>query len=239
MLQIIPVLDIQGGKVVHARGGDRQAYPLLESQLTSATEPAEVIADLLAWLPFPRLYIADLDAITQGYQQPEFYRDLTARFPQVEFWLDSGIAKQQDLEAYRTIQNLSLVIGSESLKQIELLSHKHNQQNLVLSLDRRHDRLLGHPGLLQKPALWPERVIVMSLDHVGANQGPAVDWLKQLQACREDIQWYMAGGIRDQRDLRMLEKNKVAGALVASALHTGQLDRQSVAYWLEQEHRPS
>ncbi len=239
MLQIIPVLDIQGGRVVHARGGDRQAYPLLESQLTSATTPAEVIADLLAWLPFPQFYIADLDAITQGYQQPEFYRDLTARFPQVEFWLDSGIAQQQDLEAYRTIQNLRLVIGSESLKQVELLSHKDNQQNLVLSLDRRHGRLLGHPGLLQKPALWPERVIVMSLDHVGANQGPAVDWLKQLQASRDDIQWYMAGGIRDQQDLLMLDKNKVAGALIASALHTGQLDSKSVAYWLEQEHRPS
>jgi phosphoribosylformimino-5-aminoimidazole carboxamide ribotide isomerase len=239
MLQIIPVLDIQGGKVVHARGGDRQAYPLLESQLTSATNPAEVIADLLAWLPFPQFYIADLDAITQGYQQPEFYRDLTARFPQVEFWLDSGIAQQQDLAAYRTIQNLRLVIGSESLKQIELLSHKDYQQNLVLSLDRRHGRLLGHPGLLQKPALWPERVIVMSLDHVGANQGPAVDWLKHLQASRDDIQWYMAGGIRDQQDLLMLDKNKVAGALIASALHTGQLDRKSVAYWLKQEHRPS
>jgi phosphoribosylformimino-5-aminoimidazole carboxamide ribotide isomerase len=239
MLQIIPVLDIQGGRVVHARGGDRQAYPVLESQLTSATNPAEVIADLLAWLPFPQFYIADLDAITQGYQQPEFYRDLTARFPQVEFWLDSGIAQQQELEAYRTIQNLRLVIGSESLKQIELLSHKDNQQNLVLSLDRRHGRLLGHPGLLQKPALWPERVIVMSLDHVGGNQGPAVDWLKHLQAYRDDIQWYMAGGIRDQQDLLMLDKNKVSGALIASALHTGQLDRKSVAYWLKQEHRPS
>lgn len=233
MLQIIPVLDIQGGKVVHARGGNRQAYPPLKSILTEATEPAEVIADMLAWLPFKRLYIADLDAIEQGQQQAELYRELSLQFPQVEFWLDSGIAQQSELQTFRAIKNLRLVIGSETLKELELLSHKPHQQNLVLSLDRRHGRLLGEPALLQQPELWPDRVIVMSLDHVGANQGPAVDWLNELQASRDNIEWFMAGGVRDENDLLVLEKNKVSGALIASALHTGQLDRASVACRLE------
>lgn len=239
MLQIIPVLDIKGGKVVHARGGDRQAYPALKSHLTASTEPTEVIRDLLDWLPFRRIYIADLDAIEGGRHQPALYRDLSLRFPELECWLDSGIAGQSELEHYRDINTLRLVIGSESLKEMALLTNKRNHPNLILSMDRRHGQLLGRPELLEQPQLWPQRVIVMSLDHVGANQGPALDWLRQLQACRDDIDWYMAGGIRDLQDVQVLEKNKVAGALVASALHTGQLDRMSVACRLDQEHRPS
>lgn len=229
MLQIIPVLDIQGGKVVHARGGDRQAYPALKSQLTANAAPAEVISDLLNWLPFPRLYIADLDAIVRGRQQPQLYRDLSERFPELEFWLDSGIATQSQLDLYQGIKNLRLVIGSETLEDMTLLDNRRNQEKLILSLDRRHGDLLGNPRLFEKPQLWPHRVIVMSLDHVGANQGPALDWLNELQRCRDDVEWYMAGGVRDERDLNVLEKNRVTGALLASALHTGQLDRASVA----------
>lgn len=229
MLQIIPVIDIQSGKVVHARGGHRQDYPPLQSVLTTATEPSAVVDDLLAWLPFRRVYLADLDAIEQRRQQPDFYHSLCERFPQVEFWLDSGIEEQSQLQGYQSIHNLRLVIGSETLKEPTLLKAESSRQDLVLSLDRRHGRLLGDPALLQHPELWPDKVIVMSLDHVGANQGPALDWLHELQACREDINWYMAGGVRDQKDIQQLEKNRVAGALIASALHTSQLDRKSVA----------
>jgi len=233
MLQIIPVIDIRGGKVVHARGGKREAYSPLESLLTTATQPIEVVADLLAWLPFPRIYMADLDAIEQGQQRPGLYHKLSERFPMVEFWLDSGIAQPEELQVYQTIPNLRSVIGSESLKDLELFRRKSLQQDLVLSLDRRDGKLLGNTALLQQPHLWPDKVIVMSLDHVGANQGPALDWLQELQACREDIDWYMAGGVRDQTDLQILEQNKVSGALIASALHTGALNRKQVACRLE------
>ena len=64
-MQIIPVIDVMGGIVVHASGGDRAHYQPLKSILTSSCDPFEVITDLLAWHDFKKVYIADLDAICQ------------------------------------------------------------------------------------------------------------------------------------------------------------------------------
>ncbi|MDQ7072331.1 MAG: hypothetical protein Q9N32_00570 [Gammaproteobacteria bacterium] len=40
-MEIIPVIDIMGGKVVQAGGGDRNSYSLLKSVLTDSIEPVE------------------------------------------------------------------------------------------------------------------------------------------------------------------------------------------------------
>lgn len=239
MLQIIPVIDIRGDRVVHARGGDRQNYPLLKSKLTQSTDIGQVLADLLTWFPFPRVYIADLDAIEQGQQNTAFFRQLCEKHRQVELWLDSGIKQASQLQGFDDIANLRLVIGSETLEEFSLLTDSSWQGRLILSLDRRHGRLLGNSELLGQTALWTDKVIVMSLDHVGTNQGPALDWMDQLKTFRDDIEWYLAGGVRHQRDLEQVEQSGGTGVLVASALHTGQLDRQMLACFMEQEHRSS
>ena len=62
-MNIIPVIDIRDGIVVHARGGERANYQPLKSLLTQSVKLEQVIDDLLAWYPFKQLYIADLDAI--------------------------------------------------------------------------------------------------------------------------------------------------------------------------------
>lgn len=226
MLEIIPVIDIRGGIVVHARGGDRRAYAPLQSRLTTATSVSQVMADLLSWWPFPRVYIADLDAIEQGAADIHFYRQLCQQFSDVEIWLDSGVQNRTDLMPLLTIDGLRPVVGSETLQSLELLVDASCSEKLVLSLDRRGGAFLGQQALLEQPAIWPSTVIVMSLDHVGANQGPALEWLGQLRRQREDVAWYLAGGVRGKQDLLLAEENSATGVLIASALHTGALSRQ-------------
>lgn len=62
-MQIIPVIDVMGGIVVHASGGIRDQYQPLQSVLTSSCEPIEVISELLARYKSKIIYIADIDAI--------------------------------------------------------------------------------------------------------------------------------------------------------------------------------
>jgi phosphoribosylformimino-5-aminoimidazole carboxamide ribotide isomerase len=86
---------------------------------------------------------------------------------------------------------------------------------------------LGPPDLLQ-PASWPERLIVMNLDHVGADNGPDIDQLKTLMALRPDCDWYAAGGVRNIDDIMALENAGASGVLIASALHRGKIDKQAI-----------
>ncbi len=239
MLQIIPVIDIRGGIVVHARGGDREAYPPLQSVLTQSTRPETVVADLLAWYPFPQVYIADLEAIESGDRETTLYRSLCDRFKQTEIWLDAGIESARDVDIYPPVENLKLVVGSETLTDIELLANKACRERLILSLDRRHDRLLGDKDLLSRTDIWTQKMILMSLDHVGADKGPACAWLETLAKVRKDISWYVAGGVRGRKDLEIIEEKGATGALIASAIHTGKLSRQAIADLMQWEHRPS
>lgn len=108
---------------------------------------------------------------------------------------------------------------------------------MILSLDRRGKQLLGDHNLLHRTELWTEKTIVMDLDVVGANQGPSLEWLQALIAQRPDIEWYAAGGVRNKADLEQLQKIRAAGTLVASALHTGQIDKAELQK-IEQVHRP-
>jgi phosphoribosylformimino-5-aminoimidazole carboxamide ribotide isomerase len=239
MLQIIPVIDIREGRVVHARGGERHAYPPLVSQLTKSVDVAEVVADLLAFYPFPQLYIADLDAIETGQIHTSLYQTLASQFPQLQIWLDCGIHDEEQLTPFKVLTTIYPVLGSETLDDLSLLSNQAWRQRLILSLDRRKQQFLGQPELLSNSELWPQNVIVMSLDHVGSHSGPALEWFQQLQSERADVNWFIAGGIRNEQDLKQVEQFGGAGVLVASALHTGQIVRQTISRFMEQEYRPS
>jgi phosphoribosylformimino-5-aminoimidazole carboxamide ribotide isomerase len=239
MLQIIPVIDIREGRVVHARGGERHAYPPLSSILTSSQDVIQVVADILNFYPFPRLYIADLDAIETGQAQTELYQRLSHQFPQVTFWLDRGVHDTSQLEVFEGLSNIFPVLGSETLDDLSLLKNKDWQQRVILSLDKRKQQFMGQPELLSNSELWPKHVIVMSLNHVGSNNGPALEWFQQLQSRKADVNWFIAGGIRNQQDLEQVEQFGGAGVLVASALHTGQISEQIISRFMEQEYRPS
>lgn len=236
-MQIIPVIDIREGIVVHAQGGNRNAYPPLKSVLTDSNDVMQVMDDMLGWYPFQQFYIADLDAIEAAVHRPEFYRALCQRFAHIEIWLDAGITNEIDNEHYAEIEGLKLVIGSETLATLDLLDSDLHQ-SMILSIDRRNGQVLGHPQLMQRDTLWTQKIIVMDLDVVGADKGPSYDWLKSLMKKRQDIAWYAAGGVRNQADLEKLQEIKAAGVLIASALHTGKLDKHTLQA-LEQVHRPS
>jgi phosphoribosylformimino-5-aminoimidazole carboxamide ribotide isomerase len=227
-MEIIPVIDIMGGKVVHARGGDRSSYPLLESVLTKHVEPIEVITDLLDWYPFSTFYIADLDAIEMQVDNSILYQRLVKVFPKVNFWLDVGIRTQENWQTLLNYSGITPVIASETLSESKWLLKEENLTNAILSLDFKKGRFLGDNRILQKPDLWTQRVIVMELDSVGEQAGPNITHLLELECIALDHQLIAAGGIRNKEDLITLDNHGVKQALVASALHDGSLTKSEL-----------
>ena len=227
-MEIIPVIDVLGGKVVHARGGVRSQYPLLQSVLTSHYEPLQVIIDVLAWLPFSTIYIADLDAILEQQQNIALYKILAEHFPQVTFLLDAGIDSKLSWQYFLDYPNIKPVIGSETLVDIAWLSDSAIQQKSILSLDFQHGQFLGEQRLLQQPALWADNIIAMNIDHIGAQSGPDFELLASLQRQAINSQIIAAGGVRSEQDLIDLERQGIERVLIASALHDGRITKRNV-----------
>jgi phosphoribosylformimino-5-aminoimidazole carboxamide ribotide isomerase len=231
---IIPVIDLMGGRVVHARRGDRSNYRPLQSVLTHSSEPLAVVQALLDFAPFPAIYAADLDAILHRGEHGALIRRIADRFPPVGVWLDAGFGTQRDLEPWRDADGIVPVIGSESLIAASDLSGLlATAPQAVLSLDTRDDAPLGPAALFAQPHTWPQRVIVMTLDRVGAGSGPAISRLRATAAQAPDRQVIAAGGVRHIQDLETLETMGVYAVLIASAIHDGTLKRAALSRFLE------
>lgn len=228
-MQLIPALDLRGGNVVHARGGERSAYLPLQSPL-GGSDTLLVVRSLLALHPFRALYVADLDAIERHGDNFTIVRELRRCFPQLELWIDAGFAGA-DAVADVCAQELGRpVIGSESLSDSTQLERAVRiAGDLILSLDFKGDTFLGPADLIACPALWPDSVIVMSLQRVGSGLGPDLDRLRALRLAAPGKRYYAAGGVRGPADLEALDRLGVAGALIATALHTAQLSPETLA----------
>ena len=184
-----------------------------------------MVQALLELYPFKTLYIADLDAISGHGDHQSVIFALRTRYPQLEIWLDPGIKQPEQLALWNGLE-LNLIIGSEGLvsrRQYELLVEALEPRRTLLSLDFKREGYIGAVEVLGNAALWPQRLIAMTLQHVGSGQGPDLKLLQELILRAGHGRVYAAGGIRDRRDLEQLKQIGVAGALIASALHDGQI----------------
>lgn len=224
-MQVIPVLDVKNGIVVHARGGERSAYRPLATPLAAHPDPGGVVEGLLRIYPFKTLYIADLDGIMYGTPDLQTLHALSQAFPGLEIWLDNGAFEHRGVQAVLAMARVKVVIGSETLVKIaeyERLRARFGER-IILSLDFRGETFLGPRQLLERPQLWPGRVIAMTMAAVGERAGPDLARVQTVKAMAPATAVSAAGGVRDRHDLASLAAAGADAALVATALHAGTL----------------
>jgi phosphoribosylformimino-5-aminoimidazole carboxamide ribotide isomerase len=222
-MQVIPVIDLKGKQVVHAKMGERHLYAPIATPLAVGSAPRDVIRGFLSVAAFRIIYIADLDAIEGGGGHDDVLADLQSAFPGVTFWVDAGIKSLTDARAWLTRNSADLVVGSESFEDAKAFAALRDEPRIILSLDFRGEVFQGPVRLLDEADLWPRRLIVMTLSRVGSDAGPDFERLNAIfkQAGARAV--YAAGGLRGKDDLRLLQETGAAGVLVASALHDGRV----------------
>ncbi len=226
---IIPVIDLSRGLVVHAKYGERDTYQPIKSVISASAEPEIVLSSFLELYPFKTIYIADLDAIQKTGSHSELILELASRYKQCEFWIDAGLEAIEDRQYAYSSDNINLVLGSENRLSADLLTAIiKNNPNILLSLDFSEHGLIENRYLLNDPATWPRKVLVMMIHRVGSDQGIDINCLDTVLTLGKDKDVYSAGGIRDMRDLEQLKHIGVKGVLLASALHNGAISKENL-----------
>lgn len=231
-MKIIPVIDLLGGVVVHAKKGDRQHYRPIQSRLTASSKPLDIVTALLEYHPFQAIYIADLDAIQQRntQQNSDTIQNIIQHFPNIKFWVDAGTRSRDELTAWQQ-PNFNVILGSENFSTLENFIEVATplNSNFALSLDFMPNGYQGPVELLHQTQYWPKDVILMSLAHVGANHGSNVQLIEQFRQYAQRFHLYAAGGVRDINDLIHLKQVGLHGALIATAIHQKQLSSEQIA----------
>jgi phosphoribosylformimino-5-aminoimidazole carboxamide ribotide isomerase len=228
-MDIIPVIDVRGATVVHARMGRRDEYRPISTRLSATSDPLDVARGLLGVHPFTTLYVADLDAIEGRSDNDPVLARLRAAFPRVTLWVDNGIARRADAEQWLARGLGHLVLGSETQTDAALVRGLAQDARVVLSLDFRGASLQGPQELLADTGAWPGKAIAMTLARVGSGAGPDMDVLAAVRNAGSRSAIYAAGGVRGAADLAALARAGIAGALVASCLHDGRLSGMDIA----------
>lgn len=234
-MQVIPVLDIKDGVAVRAVAGRRSEYRPISSALSASAVPSDVVSAYLDRHAFESIYVADLDGIEHGRAHLRLLDALHEAHSGLSFWIDSGFESPDDLARIAGRSWLHPVVGSESQRSFDGYQRLMESWQAFelgpprLSLDFNDRGFIGPVDIERQPGCWPPDIIVMTLDKVGVNRGPAVSRLRQIAeraraaAARPECRVYAAGGVRGRDDLGALAGLGCAGVLVASALHDGSL----------------
>jgi phosphoribosylformimino-5-aminoimidazole carboxamide ribotide isomerase len=226
-MKIIPVIDLKDGQVVSAQHGQRETYCPLRSTLCNSSSIEDVLQGFLSVYPFKTLYIADLNAITNTGSNQNIIDKVVAENLNMEFWVDNGI-KIQNITAFSDTKYRP-IIGSEYQTQTEPYPAYSFLKKNILSLDFFPETgYMGPKELINNPDLWPQDIIIMSLEHVGQNKGPDIQKLAGFCQKHPDKNFIAAGGIRHEKDLLDLRKIGVNHALIASALHSETINAKAI-----------
>lgn len=233
-MQVIPVIDILNGVVVHAQSGQRDSYSEIQSQLSSKYDLVSITKAFIDFEVFSTIYIADLDAILHQGNNFDLIFDVASQYNHIEFLLDAGSYIFQQTVSSDYPANIKLIYGSENALGLNTYTKLFTQNEFqLLSLDFKNKQLQGDTFLLNQTELWPKDIILMSLDHVGNSQGPSLQLFHQHQDKLFNKNIYLAGGIRNLQDLQTLNEQNITGVLVASCLHKQTLTKADLELFLK------
>lgn len=233
-MQLLPAIDIRGGKCVRLRQGD------YTQETVFADDPAEM-AERWASSGAERLHLVDLDGARAGAPvNVDAVRQIVARVD-IPCQLGGGIRDEHAMRSMLEDVGIDrLIVGTQALKQPEwfrAMTERYPEQ-LALGIDAR-DSMVATEGWLdvsQTPALELAQsyrglplaaVIYTNIANDGMMQGIDDGTIEDMIALtRLSLPVIASGGVSSLADVRKLARTHVqhpglVGAIIGRALYEG------------------
>ena len=222
-MQLIPSMDLLGGRIVRLREGDRERVTYYD-------------LDPLAWIEHfvragaRRIHLVDLDAAFGGDRQDAF-SGLPLQFPGVRFQLGGGLRSRAAVEEV-IAAGFDPVVGTLAVECPQKLEGLPAAL-VVLALDLKDGRVVTR-GWTESAGrenaevfaslrqLGLRRALVTDVARDGGLEGPGLEALRTVAAAGFEVQ--ASGGLRDLDDLGLVAAIPgVVGAISGKALLEGRI----------------
>lgn len=237
MIQVIPAIDIIGGRCVRLSQGDY-------SRKTSYDDSPLAMATRFLDSGIRTVHIVDLDGAIEGYPVNLNQLKSISALKGLDIEWGGGMKNREDVESVLEAGASRAICGTMAVRNPEVFSgllEEFGPDRIVLGADVR-GREVAVNGWTENtgvdlfdliesflPNLW--NVIVTEISRDGMLCGPDVELYDDILYEFPEISLSASGGISCVADIAAVEKTGVPKVIVGKALYEGKISLEEIARW--------
>ena len=238
MIQIIPAIDLIGGRCVRLVKGD---YAQTKVYDASPLDMALRYADC----GVRRIHLVDLDGAKVSEPRNLRILEEIASRTSVETEWGGGISSTQALESVLAAGATCAIIGSVAALKPECFSEwlqRFGGRKMILGADVK-DGFIAVKGWQEGTTLTIEalvdrflpdgltQVIVTDISKDGMLQGPSTDLYTRLQGAYPAVDFTVSGGISSMADIEALDALGLRKVIAGKAIYENRITREDIRRW--------
>ncbi|MFX1409855.1 MAG: 1-(5-phosphoribosyl)-5-[(5-phosphoribosylamino)methylideneamino]imidazole-4-carboxamide isomerase, partial [Promethearchaeota archaeon] len=225
-MEVVPSIDISQGKCVRLFKGKKGTEKIYYE------DPIEA---LNFWINqgAHRLHIIDLDGAWGSDTNKNLLKRIISRFSdKIKIQVGGGIRSFEEAVELIEIGANRIILGTLAINQpniIKELAREIGSEHIIVALDYMKEKIATHGWTIQTnkdPFTFGKEVVKLgagfiifsSIEADGAYLGPDMNNIKRILDL-VDIPVYVAGGIRNEKDLWDLKNIGVYGVIVGKAFY--------------------
>ncbi len=236
MIEIIPAMDLIGGKCVRLTQGD------FSRKTVYSDDPLETAKRFEA-AGMGRLHMVDLDGARTGVSANLHILRKVASGTKLTIDFSGGLKTESDVAAVFETGAAIATVGSVAADQPELFLswvEKFGNDKMLLGADARNGRIAinGWQTDTTTPVLkflrnFAERGVtsafVTDITRDGAMKGPALTLYRQIRAAIHGMDLIASGGVTSIADIDELERIGCSGVIVGRAIYDRKVKLEDLA----------
>ena len=248
MIQILPAIDIIGGRCVRLTKGDYASAKVYDG---SPVEAARRYADC----GVRRIHLVDLDGAKAGAPCNLATLEAIASAVPCELEWGGGIASEEALQSIFDAGATHAIAGSVAALQPERFERwlARYGARMILGADVRDGRVAVR-GWLEEAAITLDsllrrfteapdaplrEVIVTDIGRDGMLQGPSFSLYDSLMQAFPALSFTASGGVSSLEDIRSLDAAGVPKVIVGKAIYEKHITLQDIASWSQNGSSPA
>lgn len=241
MIELIPAIDLIGGKCVRLTKGD------YDTQKVYNEDPVAVAREFEEY-GFKRLHVVDLDGARSKHVVNHNVLERMAQATDLIIDFGGGIKTDEDIRIATESGAQMVTIGSVAVTRPELFLgwlQQLGSERIILGADAKNGRISINgwkedssdeliPFLDKYIQKGVQKVLCTEISKDGTLQGPATALYREIMTQFPQCHLIASGGVSSMNDLKELDQAGIPAVVFGKAIYEGRIALKDLALWMEE-----
>ena len=241
MIELIPAIDLIGGKCVRLTKG---AY---DTQKVYNEDPVAVAREFEEY-GFKRLHVVDLDGARSKHVVNHKVLERMAQATNLVIDFGGGIKTDEDIRIATESGAQMVTVGSVAVTQPDLFLgwlQQLGSERIILGADVKNGRISINgwkedssdeliPFLDKYIQKGVQKVLCTEISKDGTLQGPATALYREIMTQFPQCHLIASGGVSSMNDLQELDQAGIPAVVFGKAIYEGRIALKDLALWMEE-----